>query len=239
MPHEQLTERQVAAYLSMHLKDVIKLASRQKIPARKVGDEKFLFRKSQVDHWVWEQMHNFDRNQLEGIERGVFAHHGLDAKSPIVCPLIPEAGLVVPLASKTRKAVLRDLVEVANSCDLVYDKALVLEELTGREKLCSTAMLPGVALPHPRHPLEYDIAESFVIAGVSPAGIPFGSEDGSLTRLFFLICCKEDRTHLHVLARLVRMLDDPAVVENLIACESPVDFADALASREYQVIEKD
>ena len=41
--------------------------------------------------------------------------------------------------------------------------------------------------------------------------------DGSLTRLFFLICCKDESTHLHVLARLATMLHDQADVEDLIA----------------------
>jgi excisionase family DNA binding protein len=238
MPHEQMNTQQVAAYLSMDMRTVLRIASRAKIPCRKVGDEKYLFRKSDVDRWVWEQMHNFDHEELAGIELGVTAYHGVDAAEPIVCPLIPTGGLAVPLGAKTRQAALERLVDLAEQAELVYARPEVISELRGREKLCSTALLPGVAIPHPRHPLPYDIAASFVTVGLCPAGLPFGADDGSMTRLFFLICCKEDKTHLHVLARLVRMLNDADTIDELCHTESPEELAELLAHREMEVLHK-
>ncbi len=236
MPHEQMTELQVATYLTMDSRDIIKWASRGQIPCRKVGDQKYQFRKQDIDHWVWEQMHSFDSKALKGIERGVSAHHGFDADKPLVCPLIPEQSLAVPLKAKTSQSVIRELLDLAEKAELIYARDELLNELMGREKLCSTAMLPGVAFPHPRQPMPYDIAESFIVAGVTSNGIPFGAEDGSLTRLFFLICCKDDRTHLHVLARLVRLLDDKNIVQTLIDSETPEQLAETLAHRELEVL---
>jgi excisionase family DNA binding protein len=236
MPHEQMTEQQLAAYLSMDLRQILRWASRDKIPCRKVGDEKYLFRKNEVDHWVWQQMHRFDDEDLAGIERGVGEHHGICVDRPVVCPLIPEGGLSVPLEAKTRDSALRGLVELAESCELVYNRDELLDQLQGRESLCSTAMLPDVAFPHPRQPLPYDIAESFIVVGLTPRGIPFGAEGGKLTRLLFLVCCKDERTHLHVLARLVRLLDDPGVIENLLGAQSSDELAEMLAHRELEVL---
>lgn len=236
MPSEQMDEQQVAAYLSMDVREIIKRASRGNMPCRKIGEQKFLFRRGEVDHWVWEQMHNFDREELAGIERGVSEHHGIDSEQPMVCPLLPDTGLAVPLAAKTRQAALRALVDQADKADLVYNRDDLLKELQGREQLCSTALLPRVAFPHPRHPLPYDIASSFIIVGLTSNGIPFGAEGGSLTRLFFLVCGKDDRTHLHVLARLVRMLDNHGVIERLLECQTPEQMAQALAHREMEVL---
>lgn len=238
MPNEQMDEQQVAVYLSMDVREIVKRAGRGQIPCRKLGDRKFQFRRAEVDHWVWEQMHNFNRHELAGIERGVSEHHGVDSDEPIVCPLIPDAGLAVPLEAKTRAAALRALVDHADAAELVYNREDLLGELQGREQLCSTALLPGVAFPHPRHPLPYDIAASFIIVGLTAAGVPFGSEDGSLTRLFFLVCGKDDRTHLHVLARLVRMLDDHGVVEHMTSRETPDQLAEALAHCEMEVLNR-
>ena len=64
MPNEQMDEQQVAAYLSMDARDIIKRASRGQMPCRKVGDQKFVFRRVDLDRWVWEQMHNFNRREL-------------------------------------------------------------------------------------------------------------------------------------------------------------------------------
>lgn len=235
MPQEVMNERQVASYLHMDVRDVIKLASRGRIPCRKVG-QGYVFRKGQVDHWIEGQLNTLDTARLEGIERGVSAHHGVDYALLEVCPLIPHGGLAVPLTSRTRAGVLRDLVALAQKANLVYNRNVVLDEIRKREELCSTALAREVALPHPRHPLPYDIAESFIIVGSTECGIPFGAEDGSLTRLFFLICCKDDRTHLHVLARLARMLHDPRSVSQLIEAQTPEEMRERLIELEEATV---
>ena len=236
MPHERMNEQQVATYLTVDVRDVRKWAGRGQIPCRKLGDQRFLFVKSDIDHWVWDQMHNFDAKALKGIERGVGRHHGFDMERPVVCPLIPEGGLCIPLEARTRDSALRGLVERGEELGLVYGRNDLLDELQGREQLCSTALLPEVAFPHPRQPLPYGLADSFVLVARTPQGIPFGADGGGLTRLFFLVCCKDDRTHLHVLARLVRMLDHPDIIARLIEMPSADLVAEALALREMEVL---
>lgn len=226
-----MDEKQVAAYLHMDIRDLIKLASRGQIPCRKVG-KGFQFRKGQVDHWIEAHLHTLDKDRLVGIERGVTAHHGLDHADLEVCPLIPPKGLAVPLGARTRGGVLRALIALADEAGMVFDREDLLEEIQKREELCSTALAGEVALPHPRHPLPYDITESFIIVGSAPGGIPFGASDGSLTRLFFLICCKDDRTHLHVLARLARMLHDTDQLSPLIDAQTPEELRQRLVELE-------
>lgn len=213
-----MSKQQVAAYLRMDVREVVKLASRGRLPCRKVGGE-FVFHKGQLDHWVEARIHTLSPDRLAEIGSGVSAHHGFENDELIVCALIPEGGIAVPLEAKTRQAALRALVDLADAAGMVHSRDDLLDEITRREDLCSTALAPGVALPHPRHPLPYDIAGSFVVAGVTPSGIPFGSQDGSLTRLMFLVCGKDERTHLHVLARLALMLHNPGDVVRMLAAE--------------------
>ncbi len=237
MPHEEMTDQQVAAYLSMDVREVAKLASRGKIPCRKVGG-KFRFLKGEVDHWVETRMHTLDKSQLSGIQKGVSAHHGLDPHGPIIMPLIPRRGLAVPLRAKTRDAVLRDLVDIADKAELVYNRDDLINEIRTREDLCSTAMLPGVAMPHPRHSVPYDIADSFIVVGLTASGVPFGAEDGSLTRLFFLICSKDERTHLHILARLAAMMHDQSVIDWMLQAENAEELAEILEKTEQNIIDR-
>jgi PTS system nitrogen regulatory IIA component len=238
MPHEVMNEQQVAAYLRLDLREVVKLASRGQIPCRKVG-EGFQFRKGQVDHWVEAQMHSLGKDRLVGIERGVTAHHGMDHAELEVCPLIPAGGLAVPLRARTREGVIRDLVGLADAAGLVYARDELAAEIRQREELCPTALAPQVALPHPRHPRPYDIAESFIVVGLASSGIPYGAEDGSLTRLFFLICCKDERTHLHVLARLARMLHDTRNIDKLLLAGDGDDLREMLVGLEQAAVAGD
>lgn len=234
MPGEVMSEQQVAAYVHMDIREVVKLASRGRIPCRKVAG-RFQFRKGDVDHWVELQMHEFGKDRLAGIERGVIAHHGIEEDSMLLCSLIPPEGVAVPLQARTRDAVLRALTDLAGKTDLVHAGRRLLAEVAKREQLCTTALIPGVAAPHPRHPLPHDIAASFVVVGLTAGGIPYGSADGSLTRLFFLICCKDDRTHLHVLARLGQVLHDRAAVEELLVTQTADELRDLLVRRERAI----
>ena len=52
-------------------------------------------------------------------------------------------------------------------------------------------------------------------------GIAFGAPDGRLTDLFFLTASQDDRHHLHILARLCRMLYDEDFVARLQDAETP------------------
>lgn len=230
-----MNEQQVAAYLHMDSREIHKLASRDKIPCRKIGGQ-FVFYKGQLDHWVEERMHTLCQDRLQSIEKGVSQHHGYEHDVMLVNNLIPPGGLAVPLRAKTRNSAIRSLVDLADQAGVVYCPDELIEEIRKREELCSTAMVPGAALPHPRHPLPYDIAASFVVVGLTPSGIPFSSQDGSLTRVFFLICCKDERTHLHVLARLARMLHNPKAVDDLAAAECVVELSEILQRLEQQTL---
>jgi mannitol/fructose-specific phosphotransferase system IIA component (Ntr-type) len=231
MPGQQMNEKQVAEYLNMDVREVTKLAARGKIPCRRTAGG-FVFRRGQVDHWVEERMHEMGRRRLAGIEKGVAAHHGIEPESVRICELVADGGVEVPLKARTRDATIRRLVALADEAGLVYAPKELEAEVRRREELCSTAILPHVALPHPRRPVPYDIARSFLVVGSSPGGIPFGAEDGSLTRLFFFICCKDDPTHLHVLARLASVLHLPGATDELLGAEDVDALRDALRRHE-------
>jgi PTS system nitrogen regulatory IIA component len=72
-----------------------------------------------------------------------------------------------------------------------------------------------VALPHTRQPQPDAVAESVIAFGRTLSGIPFGAPDNSLTDLFFLVVCRDARTHLHVLARLGRLIQRPEFLASL------------------------
>ena len=240
MPHEQMNEQQVADYLHMDLRELMKLASRGAIPGRKTA-KGFVFRKSDLDHWVEAQMHRLPRQRLAHIEKGVSRHHGFDHEAMLISSMIPPRGVRAPLHARTRNSVLRELIDLADHAGMVYAHDELLNEVRQREELCSTALAPGVAMPHPRHPLPYDIAASFVVVGLTQSGVPFGAADGSLTRLFFLICCKDDRTHLHVLARLAQMLHESTTgvspVEQLTQASGPDELREILLKLEEHALE--
>jgi PTS system nitrogen regulatory IIA component len=119
--------------------------------------------------------------------------------------------------------VLRELVRLAEQSWQVYDSDAILQAVQAREELASTALANGVAIPHPRRPLVNALGESLIAFGRTASGIPFGAENGNLTDIFFLVCCRDDRTHLRVLARLSRLLLQPRFLDDLRAADSATE----------------
>jgi PTS system nitrogen regulatory IIA component len=152
-----------------------------------------------------------------------------------ITEMIDLQGVDVTLAANTRASVLRELVNLAQRVGLLYDDKGLLKALEERETMCSTALPGGVAIPHPRQPMPYVSAEPFVCVARLSRGIGFGSPYRDLTRLFFLICCHDDRHHLRVLARLVRILDQ-GMIDQLMAVGSRDELLQMMIDKERRIV---
>ena len=88
------------------------------------------------------------------------------------------------------------------------DAARLLDTLLEREKLGSTGIGEGVAIPHGKVPGLPGLMASF---GRVPAGIDFRAIDGRPTQLFFTLFAPENSAgaHLKALARISRIFKNP------------------------------
>jgi PTS system nitrogen regulatory IIA component len=238
MPYRSMSLEEFAQHVGMDVREVRRLADRGKLPGQKVGSQ-WRFNRAQVTEWLQQEMHTLDEARLIAIEQamsGTTADTVRD-KSMVVTDLIGLDGIDIAFAAKTKASVLRELVRLAGCTGLLYDADGLLEALQQREALCSTALPNGVAIPHPRQPMPYVSAEPLICVARAASGIAFGAPKGELTRLFFLICCHADRYHLHVLARLMRILDDQTVSQ-VMAAGSGEELLELLMSKEKEVLAK-
>src|SRR5437016_14433762 len=116
--------------------------------------------------------------------------------------------LVIPaLQQQTKPGVLRELVEPLVREYPDVDAGRLLEVLWERERLGSTGIAPGVAIPHGKLP---QLPKVIAVVGCHHEGIDFESLDGSPTRLFFLLASPEDSAgqHLKALAQISRFVKD-------------------------------
>jgi nitrogen PTS system EIIA component len=228
---ETLDIEQVAAYLSRDVREVGKLATRGHLPGRKVNGE-WRFARAEINHWLEGRLHEYNAEELEALES---AHTG-DIDEPLLGNLLSETTVAVPLGAATRSSVLRELVKLVGSCWQVYDPDAILEAITQREEMGSTALAGGVAIPHAHRPLgDGVLGEPLVAFGKTQREIPFGPH-GSMTDLFFLVLSKDDRTHLRVLARLARLFLREGFLESLRAAESPLEAYELLTGAERELL---
>ncbi len=140
------------------------------------------------------------------------------------------------MSSKTRASILRDMVKVASRTGLLPSDSDLVASLEERERLGSTALAGGIALLHPRNHEPYMFDDSFIVLGRSVQPVPFGSPDGATTDLFFLVCCQDDRIHLHVLARLAVMCHYTSLLIELRDARDVSGMYQALIESENEVI---
>ncbi|HEV8717203.1 MAG TPA: PTS sugar transporter subunit IIA [Candidatus Binatia bacterium] len=128
--------------------------------------------------------------------------------------------LVVPqLRSTTKTEVLRELAEhlAAHYPQIQVERLVTV--LLDRERLGTTAIGEGIAIPHGKLAGLKGVVAVF---GRSLPGIDCHSLDGAPTKLFFLLVAPEDSAgiHLKALARVSRLLKDKAFRERLLRSSS-------------------
>lgn len=134
--------------------------------------------------------------------------------------LSPQA-VVANLSSRGKPEAMRELAEAMASAhpELGLDGARVLSVLEEREKLGSTGLQDGVAIPHGKLAGLTSLVAAF---GVSHEGIDFDSLDGRPTHLFFTLVAPENSAgiHLKALARISRLFKNPRFRATILEAQS-------------------
>ena len=236
MPHRMLTMPEAAEYLHLSLAAVERLVKHDEIPAEHQGS-RVMFRRKDIDAWASQRILGLPLKALHDYHAISSASvHAIALQGPLLPQLMTVERIDPELHSRTKASVQRDMVALAESTDLVSDPRELLETLEERERLCSTALPGGLALLHPRHHTPYMFADSFIALGRTLQPIHFGAQDGTSTDLFFLVCCQNDRLHLHVLARVCMMCHHTDLLLKLREAGDALGMFAALVAAEQAII---
>mgnify|MGYP002624043104 CR=1 FL=1 len=128
--------------------------------------------------------------------------------------ILPEALIIPALQGDSKDAVLRELAEHLARAHEEVDADKLVEVLWERERLGSTALGDGVAIPHGKLPGLRSVLAAF---GRHPEGVDFESLDGQPSRIFFLLVAPDNSVgqHLKALARVSRLLKDDGFRQHL------------------------
>jgi PTS system nitrogen regulatory IIA component len=113
--------------------------------------------------------------------------------------------IIPELRSQNKQEVLEELAEALFQHQDNLNKEDLIEVLMDRERLGSTGIGDGIAIPHGKI---QDLDVLMLSFGRSPGGIDFDSMDGRPTHLFFLLIAPENSAgvHLRALAKISRLL---------------------------------
>jgi len=227
---------EAAAYLHLTEDEVELLVRSSDIPHIKRGG-RVMFLRGPLDEWASRRILGLTPKNLVDYHRKSTAASQEFLESDALIPALLTPQRIEPnLTSKTKKSTLRDMVAVADRTGAVLDSSALQASLEEREELCSTALPGGLALLHSRHHQEFLFDRSFLVLGRTLQPIHFGSPDGTPTRLFFMVCCHDERLHLHTLARLCLILQKQDVLDRLFSLPDPEAIHQELVSAEQAAL---
>lgn len=116
-------------------------------------------------------------------------------------------GIYYRVGGHDRDSALRSVVDMLRLPDLV-DREFVYQALLARERLQSTGLGGGVAVPHVRNPLVLDVETPSVTLCFLEKPIEFGALDGQPVQILFTLVSPSVRAHLYLLSRLSFCLQD-------------------------------
>ncbi len=139
--------------------------------------------------------------------------------------------IIGDLKSRTKREALVELADVFLRDDTNIDRGAVIDVLLEREKLGSTGIGDGIAIPHGKLAGLKKLVVSF---GRSVTGVDFDSLDGKPVHIFFLLLAPENSAgqHLKALARISRMLKDVSFRKALISAESSENIYDLIVEKD-------
>jgi len=131
--------------------------------------------------------------------------------------------IVPELKGRTKKLVLEELIDAAKQNKSDIDSDRLMKVLLERERLGSTGIGDGIAIPHGKLK---DIGNLVLSFGRSIEGIDFESMDGKPVHLFFLLVAPETCAgiHLRALAKIARLLKNGTVRKRLAKVDNRNDI---------------
>ena len=140
-----------------------------------------------------------------------------------IADILPESLVIASLRGRTKEEVIGELAGHLAAVHTEIDAGRLVDVLWERERLGSTAIGDGIAIPHGKLPGVKTVLGAF---GRHLDGVDFQSLDGNPSKLFFLLVAPEDSVGLHLkaLARVSRLLKDPEFRTRLLTAPDQAEL---------------
>jgi PTS system nitrogen regulatory IIA component len=221
-----MTLGEVAAYLKLAQKTVLRLVHRGEIPCFKVASQ-WRFLRTVIDDWMLDRIQSLPSSGLarmiENEQPGI----------PVSRLLRPEL-IRLDIAPADKEAVLSQLIEPLVHARIVTEAESFVHRLLERERMVSTGVGRGVALPHLRRPRENPSGGPYLVLGICRQGTDFQALDGGKSHLFALLCADSEVVHLRIMAALALLLRRGELVEALVAAQDSREVINMIIREDQQ-----
>ena len=209
-----LTIKQLAEYLMVSEKTVYRMLDRNQLPAVRVGAQ-WRFRKQDIDTWLADEVR---RVEYEG-QRGA-----LDASESdiAIAPLLAPENVWLSVAPASRDDLIRFVISEA-TIDPHVDRDHLIRSISEREAICSTAVLPLAAFPHPVDPRPFRFSRKRVLLAILRNPLDFADPQGHRPLIAAVIMARSVQGQLLALSRAIKLFSHPETVNHILEARKPDD----------------
>jgi PTS system nitrogen regulatory IIA component len=221
-----MTTKELAEYIKLNEKTVLKMAQEGTIPGVKIGSQ-WRFHLDRVDAYLQNDIIKSNESDLNLII-------GTGVNILPLSRLITEDLIDINLKGSTVDDVLAELTAIVTNAHLTSSGQQLISELKKREKMLSTAIGNNVALPHPRHPKAAYFKKPNIVIARSLRGVNFNAPDKKPVHLFFMTCAPNEFVHLRLLAKISKLLHESGRIEKFIQSDSKEEIVKILLEFDRQ-----
>jgi len=197
----ELTVRELARYLGVSEKEIYRWVSEGSIPLHQVGGQ-YRFNRTEILEWA-------NSRNLK-ISTAIYRKEEDARPLPSMAEALEAGGIVFRLPGADKAAVLRSMVDVLPFPPSV-DRETIYQIILAREKMGTTAIGCGIAIPHARHPIVLQEVQSpKVTLFFLEEKVDFEAPDGLPVHTLFWLVSPSVRSHTHMLARLAALVQNKA-----------------------------
>jgi fructose-specific phosphotransferase system IIA component len=149
--------------------------------------------------------------------------------------LLTDKVIRIPLQNTDKEKIIEEMVDLLDQTHKLRDRDLALAKVLERERVMSTGMGEGVAIPHAKTEAVDELVAAF---GVTAKDVDFQAIDEKPVRLVFLLVGPMDPTgpHLQALSRISRLMHRKDFRDRLIAAHSAEEVIEAISKEEQKYI---
>ncbi|MCY3668015.1 MAG: PTS sugar transporter subunit IIA [Gemmatimonadetes bacterium] len=147
--------------------------------------------------------------------------------------LSPES-TIVDLKGESKEDIIAELVNSLPVGDAITDRDQVLQAVLDREKIMSTGIGDGIAIPHGKSAA---VTELVAAMGTQRRGVDFDALDGEPAFVFFLLVSPANVSgpHIKALARISRLLKNDEFKKKLIEADSVEEIIATIEAAERDI----
>ena len=148
-----------------------------------------------------------------------------------ISELLQKESIALGRKPQDKADAIGQMVELLAKSGSLEDKKKFKQAILERERLPTTGIGEGIAIPHGKSSA---VKRAALAAMVVPQGVDFASADGAPVHLLFMIAVPEEgaELHLEVLERLAAMLMDEDFRKRLTAAKDAAEFLHILSIEE-------